>query len=97
MLDEARARLVGHVPLGGSQLSRATVRAQFRGLVSEYVSSHDASEVVRRLTELRLPPDLMHELVRGGPATHPAHTARRRSLPPALEALLRAWRPAELR
>ena len=63
VLRQVRARLVGRVPLGGSQLDRAAVRGQLRKVVEEYVSSHDVAEVLRRLKELALPYDLQHELV----------------------------------
>ena len=64
VIAQARRRLAGRVPLGGSQVERSTARAQLRRVLEEYLSSHDVAEVGRRLEELTLPSDLAHELVR---------------------------------
>ena len=66
VLVETRSRLAGRIPLGGSQLERASVRSQFRRVCEEYVSSRDVTEVRRRLAELCVPADMHHELVRAG-------------------------------
>ena len=65
MLRDARARIAGRVPLGGSQpQQKGQVRAQLRTVVEEYLLSHDVAEVTRRVSEIALPTDLEHELVR---------------------------------
>ena len=64
VLREARRRLMGRVPTGGSQDDPAKWRRLLRGVVEEYLSSHDVAEVGRRVTELCVPADLLHELVR---------------------------------
>ena len=64
VLRQTRARLRGRMPLSGSQVDGATVRAELRKVVEEYLISHDVAEVGRRCAELCVPVDLQHELVR---------------------------------
>ena len=64
VLDDVTTRLLGRVPLGGSQLDRASLRSRLRRVVEEYISSHDVREVERRLHEIHVPADLTHELAR---------------------------------
>ena len=64
VLKEARDRLVGRVPLGGSQLDKREVRTQLRRVIEEFLSARDVAEVRRRLVELAVPADLQHQMVR---------------------------------
>jgi len=64
VLKEARGRLVGRVPLGGSQLDKREVRTQLRRVIEEFLSARDVAEVRRRLVELAVPADLQHQMVR---------------------------------
>jgi len=64
VLEDVTTRLLGRVPLGGSQLDRASLRSRLRRVVEEYISSHDVREVERRLQEIHVPADLTHELAR---------------------------------
>ena len=64
VVKEARSRLRGRVPLGGSQGDSRSTRSDLRNVVGEYLISRDAAEVGRRCAELCVPADLQHELVR---------------------------------
>ena len=64
VLADARRRLAGRVPLGGSQLDKRQVRAAVRRVLEEYLHSRDVAEVRRRLDELAVPADLQHQTVR---------------------------------
>ena len=64
VLRQAHDRMLGRVPTGGSQIDPGTMRAKLRVVVEEYLQSKDVTEVSRRLSELCVPHDMQHELVR---------------------------------
>ncbi|KAL1503562.1 hypothetical protein AB1Y20_012040 [Prymnesium parvum] len=59
VMEEVEARLVGRVPTAGAELRQA-----IRSVVVEYLVSHDATEVARRLDELKVGVSCQHEIIR---------------------------------
>ena len=58
-------RLAGRTPLGGPTVAEGQVlRKSLRPILDEYLASHDVDEVRRRLSEIALPPNMQHQLVR---------------------------------
>jgi len=64
LFTEVQRRLKGRQPVGGTQLDVQALRPKLRSVVEEYLCSHDEAEVRRRLIELQVPPDGLHELPR---------------------------------
>jgi len=60
VLDEVDARVRGRLAAGRP----VELRQSLRSIVGEYLVSHDFGEVERRLDELRVAPELQHEIVR---------------------------------
>ena len=58
-------RLAGRTPLGGPTVAEGqALRKSLRPILDEYLASHDVDEVRRRLSEIALPPNMQHQLVR---------------------------------
>jgi programmed cell death protein 4 len=60
VLDEVTTRLRGRVAVVSAQ----ELRGSLRSIMSEYLASHDHLEVERRLEELKVAPELQHEILR---------------------------------